>query len=186
MFYHGRTLVRVKNCDKFAFFQSMAKQMLPFPVKMGFVQEWTTKYKDFVSENPEAVGNIESLVRIASYLVPGSKSGDSSVLSEFLYSTASLMTLVNDAILRQAADIKIRVPVRQRQLMNWLSVLEYIEVVLCADLFLSSPSSSPCHCVYGHSLCLVIIRNQSFILTETRRIPQHCHFIIVIRNVQQE
>ena len=36
-------------------------------------KEWFAKYKSFVAENPEAVGNIESAVRILSYLVPGTR-----------------------------------------------------------------------------------------------------------------
>lgn len=87
------------------------------------------RYTELVSENPHIVRNVESGLRVLSYLVPGSGEGGT-VLSEMLYATSSMLTMLHDSIYRKVADIKWKVPVPHRQLMTWLTVLEHVEVFL--------------------------------------------------------
>ncbi|KAK2193701.1 hypothetical protein NP493_8g08014 [Ridgeia piscesae] len=87
------------------------------------------KYTELVSENPHIVRNVESGLRMLSYIVPGSGDGGT-VLSEMLYASSSLLTMLHDSIYRKVADIKWKVHVPHRQLMTWLTVLEHVEVFL--------------------------------------------------------
>ncbi|XP_041365576.1 peroxisomal membrane protein PEX16-like [Gigantopelta aegis] len=85
------------------------------------------KYKQSVRDHPDKVGQVETTVRLLSYLVAG-RFGNSQVLSELMYTASNLLVLLNDAILKQKSKIVPKVPVSQERLCQLLTVLEYVEV----------------------------------------------------------
>lgn len=59
---------------------------------------------------------------------PASKSSNAHLIAEFLYSSANLLQLLNDSILRRAHKIKINASVTIEYLKTLLQVLEYVSV----------------------------------------------------------
>ncbi|KAL8614330.1 hypothetical protein ACOMHN_007668 [Nucella lapillus] len=88
------------------------------------------EYKRVVGKNPQLITQLESVFRVASYLVAG-RFHDSQVLSELFYTASNLIVMLNDAILRKKADVNGAIPkttVSQKRLMRIVTVLEYVEV----------------------------------------------------------
>lgn len=92
----------------------------------SIVKDLIEKYKKFVTNNSESIGQIESAARILSYVAPGS----SGAVSELLSSIVSLVVLLNDYLLRNAANIQLQLPLQKKCLAFCLTVLEYVEVFL--------------------------------------------------------
>ncbi|ELU06800.1 hypothetical protein CAPTEDRAFT_152987 [Capitella teleta] len=91
------------------------------------VYEFWEKYKRYVVQNPDKVGHAESFIRVASYLSPGS-SQFASVFSELVSTASSLVTLLNDAILRKAAHIPDGTS--KSSIHMWLGIIDCVEVFL--------------------------------------------------------
>lgn len=87
------------------------------------------RYKQVVSDNPEAVSQIEATSRVLSYIIAG-RFDDSQVLSELVYLASNLLVLVNDQILKNAAKLIPKVSLSQERIQKFLTVLEYAEVFL--------------------------------------------------------
>lgn len=85
------------------------------------------KYREFVKANPAVATELETVLRWVSYFTAG-RFGKSAVVAEFLYSSSSLLTLLNDLILRHAANVPLHVDRAVERLQSCLAVVEYVEV----------------------------------------------------------
>lgn len=91
------------------------------------INEIFSYYHQFVIKNPLVVSELESFLKWFSYFTAG-RFKYSSVISELMFSASSLLTLINDTILKKAAKIDIDLNPTVRNLQLCLSVIEYIEV----------------------------------------------------------
>ncbi|KAL1469020.1 hypothetical protein MTO96_041090 [Rhipicephalus appendiculatus] len=85
------------------------------------------RYREFVKANPSLATELETVLRWVSYFTAG-RFGKSAVVAEFLYSSSSLLTLLNDLILRHAANVPVHVDRAVERLQSCLAVVEYVEV----------------------------------------------------------
>lgn len=89
------------------------------------------KYRKFVLHNPETISKIESVLRALSYILSG-RFGASEALSELVFSTSQLLTLLNDGIFREGKS-KVTCDVtlfKRHRILLWLTVVEYLEVFI--------------------------------------------------------
>uniref|UniRef100_A0A2R5LJ45 Peroxisomal membrane protein PEX16 n=1 Tax=Ornithodoros turicata TaxID=34597 RepID=A0A2R5LJ45_9ACAR len=99
------------------------------------------RYLEFVKANPTLASELEAVLRWVSYFTAG-RFGKSAVLSELLYSSSSLLTLLNDTILRRAANVPAHLNEVVDRLQTCLAVVEYVEVFgEIAALHLSGPGT---------------------------------------------
>jgi len=92
----------------------------------SLVHELIEKYRKFILSNIEIVGHVESASRILSYVAPGG----SATTSELLSAVVSLVVLVNDTIVRNAASMPLNFQETQKTIAFCLTVIEYVEVFL--------------------------------------------------------
>ncbi|XP_077516980.1 peroxisomal biogenesis factor 16 [Amblyomma americanum] len=85
------------------------------------------RYREFVKANPALASELETVLRWISYFTAG-RFGKSAVIAEFLYSSSSLLTLLNDLILRHAANVPLHLDRAVERLQSCLAMVEYVEV----------------------------------------------------------
>ncbi|XP_064634799.1 peroxisomal membrane protein PEX16-like [Lineus longissimus] len=95
----------------------------------NLIFDFPQKYTHFVANNKDLIGQIESSCRAISYLLAG-RYESSQVISELIYSASNLLALVNDSILSKAANLMTHVPSTQKTLLNFLAVIDYVEVFI--------------------------------------------------------
>ena len=83
-------------------------------------------YKRLVERNPGLVTDCETVLKWSSYLLSGYVR-NSAVLSELIFSSANLITFLNDRILSGKFELKDH---QYSRLENILSVVEMLEVFL--------------------------------------------------------
>lgn len=95
-----------------------------------FIQELKEYYSKTVRNNTDTVAQIESAVRILSFLVAG-RFENGELISELIFSASNLLVFLNDSVLKAASKYvpKVLDVVRDR-IKTWLTVLEYSEVFL--------------------------------------------------------
>lgn len=86
------------------------------------------KYKLFVTENVELVGEIETGLKLMSYFVAGNKSQFSPVLSELMYSISNILVIIHDTIIIQALKSTQYFTLPGKYLRLTLNLIEYLEV----------------------------------------------------------
>lgn len=84
-------------------------------------------YKSWVSQNPQVVGDFESLTKWVSYFIAG-RINSSHVLSELVFSLSNLLVLFNDQIISNTR--RLRSVGSGDRLKTWLTVVEYSEVFI--------------------------------------------------------
>lgn len=101
---------------------------------------WIEKYKTFIANNPAFASQLESYLRWISYIAAG-RFEHSPIISELIYSVSSLLGLVNDTILRKAANIPSHIDTPVESIQRCLAIIEYTEVFLeIASSRLGGPS----------------------------------------------
>ncbi|XP_054154210.1 peroxisomal membrane protein PEX16-like [Oppia nitens] len=103
------------------------------------IKQSFNNYKNFIKQNPIIASEIESALRWISYLITATKLNNSHIVSELLYSCSSLLSLLNDTILRKSYNIKI----------NANSVVENLELVLTFIEYIQVFSEFTAYRVYG-------------------------------------
>lgn len=98
------------------------------------VQELYNLYKRWISENPQVVGDVETMVKWMSYLVAG-RITTSPAVSELIYSLSNLLVLFNDQIIQKTRTVGYgaanqNIPKAESKLKLFLTTLEYIEVFI--------------------------------------------------------
>lgn len=84
-------------------------------------------YKEWVSKNPQTIGDYEITAKLVSYFIAG-RINNSHVVSELIYCLSNLLVLFNDRIINNCN--KIELPLSGDNIKLWLTVLEYSEVFL--------------------------------------------------------
>ncbi|XP_060606038.1 peroxisomal membrane protein PEX16-like [Ruditapes philippinarum] len=94
------------------------------------IQDLKDQYSKTVRNNPDTVAQIESAVRILSFLVAG-RFENGEILSELIYSASNLLVFLNDSVFKAASKYVSKVVnVTKEKIKRWLTVLEYTEVFL--------------------------------------------------------
>ncbi|KAL4225007.1 Peroxisomal membrane protein pex16 [Mactra antiquata] len=107
----------------------MAAASLPAKFE-HFLRELKDQYAKTVRNNPDTVAQIETAVRILSFLVAG-RFENGELISELIYSASNLLVFINDNVFRAASKYLPKVAdVAKQRLKTWLTVLEYAEVFL--------------------------------------------------------
>ncbi|XP_020706267.2 peroxisomal membrane protein PEX16 [Athalia rosae] len=87
------------------------------------------EYKNWVTSNPQLVGDIESTVKWLSYFTAG-RINNSTLMSELVYSMSNLLVLFNDRLINAKTQIETELSESHSKIRIWLTVLEYSEVLL--------------------------------------------------------
>ncbi|XP_045174258.2 peroxisomal membrane protein PEX16-like [Mercenaria mercenaria] len=94
------------------------------------IQELRDQYSKAVRNNPDTVAQIESAVRILSFLVAG-RFENGEILSELIYSASNLIVFINDNVFKSASKYVSKVvDITKERIKKLLTVLEYTEVFL--------------------------------------------------------
>ncbi|XP_023231693.1 peroxisomal membrane protein PEX16-like isoform X1 [Centruroides sculpturatus] len=93
------------------------------------LKEIFMNYHEFVIKNPLIASEVESFLKWFSYFTAG-RFKYSSVVSELMFSASSLLTLINDTILKKAVKIDIDINPAVKKLQLCLSIIEYVEVFI--------------------------------------------------------
>ncbi|KAH3883177.1 peroxisomal membrane protein PEX16-like [Dreissena polymorpha] len=95
----------------------------------SIIQELKDKYEKAVRNNPQTVAQVESAIRILSFLVAGRfENGD--LISELVYSASNLLVFLNDNIFKKASKYIADANKFATHLRRWLTVLDHVEVFL--------------------------------------------------------
>ena len=90
------------------------------------ISEAIASYKQWVERNPQLVTDSETVLKWSSYVLSGYVR-NSAVLSELIFSSANLITFLNDRILSGKFELKEH---QYSRLESILSVVEMLEVFL--------------------------------------------------------
>ena len=91
------------------------------------LRNYFDKYDQFVKLNPRLAAEVEAIIRWSSYLVATRKSP---IWGELLSSSANLLQLCNDIILRQSnPELKLNLNTCVTQLKTFLSVIQSLELL---------------------------------------------------------
>lgn len=94
----------------------------------SFLRDTCDRYKLFVVENVELIGEIEAALKWMSYFIAGRGKELSPILSELMYSTSNILILVNDMIIRRAVKKAKDMALSESSFKITLTLIEYLEV----------------------------------------------------------
>lgn len=94
-----------------------------------FLEDLKEYYSKTVRNNPQTVRQIESSLRIISFLVAG-RFENGQLISELIYTASNLLVFINDNVFKAAAKAIPKLDISEERVMRVLTVLEYVEVFL--------------------------------------------------------
>lgn len=111
------------------------------------VKELFQAYKQFVSENPQTISDLETTAKWISYFISGKYSeviiigvkviffiigriSDSSITSELVYALSNMLMFFNDRIIENSQSSKENINPTAQKLKVMLTTLEYCEVFI--------------------------------------------------------
>lgn len=86
-------------------------------------------YKKWITQNPQLIGDIESVVRCLSFFSAG-RFHNASLVSELIYSLPNLLVLLNDRLIYSSKCKEKQLPESQSRIKIWLTVVDYTEALL--------------------------------------------------------
>ncbi|XP_051169121.1 peroxisomal membrane protein PEX16 [Leptopilina boulardi] len=86
-------------------------------------------YREWITRNPQLVGDIESTIKCLSFFTAG-RFHNTSLVSELIYSLTNLLVLFNDQLIYSSRNIEKKLPESKSRIKIWLTVVDYTEALL--------------------------------------------------------
>uniref|UniRef100_A0A8D9ERJ2 Peroxisomal membrane protein PEX16 n=1 Tax=Cacopsylla melanoneura TaxID=428564 RepID=A0A8D9ERJ2_9HEMI len=101
-------------------------------VKIPFLPELYSKYKEWISKNPEGATTMESTLKWVSWYLTGRlSSSNANLLAELVFTLSKLLVLFNDHVIYNSLVLNNDASSNKNHKFKvWLTVLEYSEVFI--------------------------------------------------------